>query len=54
MVPSYGHDNHELHQQSEGTEQRKKERGCDRKTIGIDGVPSDAGKRQVAVPDPKA
>ena len=40
MVSKHGSDNHELHQQGEWTKQRKEERCCGRKTIGIDGIPS--------------
>ena len=54
MVSRHGFDNHELHQQGEGTEQREKELGCSRETVGSNGIPSDARERQVAIPNTKA
>ena len=54
MVPRCGIDHHELHQQIEGTKQRKKECGCGRKTTGSDGISTNTRERQVAVSNTKA
>ena len=54
MVLRHRFDYQELHQQGEGTEQREKERGCGRETVGSNGILSDARERQVAVPNTKA
>ena len=49
----YGRDQHELHEQVEGTKQRKEECGCDCKATGVDGVSTNARERQVAVSNTK-